>query len=61
QGHARGFRVQPKRWIVEYTFGWLTRARPLVKDHERNLEHSETFIHLRMTALMLRCLHPRNK
>ncbi|RMD64297.1 hypothetical protein D6833_04575, partial [Candidatus Parcubacteria bacterium] len=54
-------RVQPKRRIVERTFGWLTRARRLVKDYERNPEHSQAFDHLRTTTLMLRRLHPRKK
>ena len=29
-----GFQVQPKRWIVERTFGWLIWNRRLVKDYE---------------------------
>jgi putative transposase len=29
---VRGFRVQPKRWVVERTFGWLSRNRCLSKD-----------------------------
>ena len=58
RNRTRGFRLQPKRWIVERTFGWLTRARRLVKDYERKPEHSEAFIYLRMIALMLRRLHP---
>jgi transposase len=31
---AKGFRVLPKRWIVERTFGWLGRCRRLAKDFE---------------------------
>ncbi len=27
---ARGFKVLPKRWIVERTFGWLTKSRRLL-------------------------------
>ncbi|MGH8566748.1 MAG: transposase, partial [Gammaproteobacteria bacterium] len=30
----RGFVVQPKRWIVERTFGWLCRYRRLTRDYE---------------------------
>lgn len=29
---AKGFVILPKRWIVERTLGWLTKARRLVKD-----------------------------
>jgi putative transposase len=54
----KGFKVLPKRWIVERTFGWLTKARRLVKDYERKTEHSEAFIQIRMSHLMLRRLQP---
>ena len=40
----KGFVVLPKRWIVERTFGWLTRYRRLSKDYERLPETSETMI-----------------
>jgi putative transposase len=53
---ARGFVVQPKRWIVERTFGWLNRERRLSKDYERQEESSEAFIHIGMIRLMLRRL-----
>jgi len=29
------FEIQPKRWIVERTFGWWNRARRLTKVYER--------------------------
>ncbi len=32
---ADGFRVQPRRWVVERTFAWLGRFRRLVRDYER--------------------------
>jgi len=51
-----GFQVQPKRWIVERTFGWLIWNRRLVKDYEENTEVSRAFIHLAMIRLMLRQL-----
>jgi len=31
-GHARGFTVLARRWVVERTFGWLMRHRRLVRD-----------------------------
>ena len=31
-GHAKGFVVLPKRWIVERTLAWLGRCRRLAKD-----------------------------
>ena len=33
-GHAKGFVVMPKRWIVERTLAWLGRCRRLAKDWE---------------------------
>lgn len=29
---VEGFKVLPKRWIVERTFGWLIQSRRLVRD-----------------------------
>jgi putative transposase len=51
-----GFVVQPKRWIVERTFGWLNRSRRLSKDYERTTESSEAFIKVAMIHLMVRRL-----
>lgn len=51
-----GFVVQPKRWIVERTFGWLNRSRRLSKDYERQTETSEVWVYAAMTRLMLRRL-----
>jgi transposase len=51
-----GFVVQPKRWIVERTFGWLNRYRRLSKDYERTTASSEAFIKVAMIHLMVRRL-----
>ena len=51
-----GFKVLPKRWIVERTFGWLGRWRRLSKDYEFLTETSETVIHVAMIGLMTRRL-----
>jgi putative transposase len=48
-----GFVVQAKRWLVERTFGWLSRKRRLARDYERKEESCEAFIHLGMIRLML--------
>ncbi len=51
-----GFSVQPKRWIVERTFGWLNRFRRLSKDYEQRPQVAESFLYLAMSHLMLRRL-----
>src|SRR5690606_11800916 len=53
-----GFVVQPKRWIVERTFGWLNRSRRLSKDYERTTASSEAFIKIAMIHLMVHRLSP---
>lgn len=52
----RGFRVLPKRWIVERTFGWFMKHRRLVRDYETKTEHAEAYLHLCMIGVMLRRL-----
>jgi transposase len=55
RSHAvKGFKVLPKRWIVERTFGWMVRNRRLVRDYEANIRHSESMIYISMARLMLR-------
>ncbi|HBY47046.1 MAG TPA: hypothetical protein DEG70_12495 [Chloroflexi bacterium] len=46
--------VEPKRWIVERTFGWLNRYWRLGKDCEANREMSEVMILIAMMHLMAR-------
>jgi transposase len=49
-----GFKVAPRRWVVERTFGWLTRWRRLVRDYEQRLDVSEAMIHVALGSLLLR-------
>jgi transposase len=53
---TRGFNVQPRRWVVERSFAWLSRNRRLAKDYERQAQTSETWIELAATRLLLRRL-----
>jgi len=50
----KGFKILPKRWIVERTFGWLSKYRRISKDYETNVESSTAIIHIAMTRLMLK-------
>ena len=50
----QGFQVQPRRWVVERTLGWLGRNRRLSKDYEEYAETSEAWVYLAMIRLMLR-------
>jgi putative transposase len=52
--HEPGFKVLPRRWVVERTFGWMTRWRRLVRDYEARLDVSEAMIHVAMGSLLLR-------
>jgi putative transposase len=49
---VRGFSVLPQRWIVERTFGWLSRNRRMSKDYERKVQTSETLIVVAMIRLL---------
>lgn len=41
---AHAFKVVPRRWVVERTFGWLLRYRRLVRDWERRPAHHEAMV-----------------
>lgn len=47
------FVILPKRWIVERTFGWLSKFRRLAKDYEFRTDNSEAMILIAATRLML--------
>jgi putative transposase len=53
-----GFKILPRRWVVERTFGWLNKYRRLSKDYEMLPENSEAMIYIAMINLMLRRLRP---
>jgi len=54
--HVKGFKVLPKRWIVERTFAWLYKSRRLCRDYEQRFDHSETMIRICMIRIMVRRL-----
>jgi putative transposase len=52
----RGFRVLPRRWVVERTFAWISHNRRMSKDYERLCATGEAFIYAAMMRLMARRL-----
>lgn len=53
---AKGFKILPKRWMVERTFGWFSKSRRLRTDYEVRLDHSEAMLRICMIRLMVRRL-----
>jgi len=53
---VKGFRVLPRRWVVERTFGWPMRHRRLVRDHETTQASAEAWIYLAMIRIQPRRL-----
>ena len=53
---TKGFVVEPQRWIVERTIGWLNRCRRLAKDWENRNHNALAFLHLASIRIMLRKL-----
>ncbi len=56
--HLHTFKVLPKRWIVERTFGWFNWQRRLSKDYEHNPKTSEAMLHFISCSIMLRRFTP---
>ena len=50
----KGFKVLPRRWVVECTFGWMIRWRRLVRDYEQRIDVSQAMIMVAMGGIMLR-------
>jgi hypothetical protein len=49
------------RWVVQHSFGWLTRYPRLVRDYERRLDVSVAMICLAIGGLLVRLIfHPRH-
>lgn len=56
-----GFVVQPKRWVVERTFGWFNRSRQLSKEYDLYCETSEQWLYLASIHVMMRRLTRRQQ
>lgn len=51
-----GFLVLPRRWVVERTFGWITKHRRCVRDYETLPDHHEAMVYIAMIMTMSRRL-----
>jgi transposase len=51
-----GFRVIPRRWVVERTLAWISKHRRCVRDYETLPEHSEAMVYIAMIMTMSRRL-----
>jgi putative transposase len=49
----KGFKLLPRRWVVQRTFAWLLNARRLSKDYEKNRKNTQSMVYLAMIPLML--------
>lgn len=52
----KAFKVLPRRWVVERTFGWLMRHRRLARDYETTATSAEAWILIAMIRIQLRRL-----
>jgi transposase len=52
----RGFSVQPRRWVSERSFAWLTPCRRLCVDHEEQTWASENMLWIAYSRLLIRRL-----
>lgn len=51
-----GFKVLPKRWVVERTFAWIVRNRRLRCDYEATAQSVTGYVLLAMIRVMVRRL-----
>ncbi|HEY4604494.1 MAG TPA: IS5 family transposase [Blastococcus sp.] len=51
-----GFRVIPRRWVVERTLAWISKHRRCVRDYETLPAHSEAMVYIAMIMTMSRRL-----
>jgi putative transposase len=43
---TKGFKVLPRRWVAERSFGWFGRYRRLARDYEHTVSSSEAMVYL---------------
>lgn len=50
--YAKGFKLLPRRWVVERSFAWYSRQRRLSKDYELLPETSQSWLYLSSARLL---------
>jgi len=50
--YVKGFKLLPRRWVVERTFAWYARQRRLSRDYEFLPETSEAWLYLASARLL---------
>ena len=53
---VKGFKVLPRRWVVERTFSWFGRNRRLAKDYENLADTLLAFVSIATIQIALRRL-----
>ena len=53
---GKGFKILPRRWVVERTFAWLGRNRRLAKDFEASIASAEAWLMIASIQLLVRRL-----
>lgn len=54
RSEERGFKVIPKRWIVERSISWFNWYRRLGKDFEANMDTSENWAYIASIGMLLK-------
>lgn len=54
RGDEAGFKVIPKRWVVERSIAWFFWFRRLSKDYEASMQSSETYVLIASIAMMIK-------
>ena len=48
----QGFEVLPRRWVVERSFGWMTRWRRLVREYEARIDVCQAMILVAISSIL---------
>ncbi|WP_267361518.1 MULTISPECIES: transposase [unclassified Methylobacterium] len=52
----KGIAVQPRRWVIERTFNWISRCRRLARDHEATPSSTLALFMLAAAMILVRRL-----